>query len=122
MNLVMIGRFKDVKDADRAARMIEDLQGLVRQEVDSGAISLGGESRRFSDAARAKLMELKVWDLGPEELEQFAYELHVQPVGTEIRLTTEESGISGFLKVLLHAGAKIEVFSAHDYPTPEESK
>jgi hypothetical protein len=122
MNLVMIGRFKDAQNAATAARMIEELQDLVQQEVDSGAIALGGDNRRFSDNVRSKLRELKIWDLGPEELEQFAYEVHVNPSDTEIRLTTDESGVSGFLKVLLSAGAKIEVFSAHDYPERESKE
>jgi uncharacterized protein DUF6375 len=119
MNLVMIGRFKDVKDAAITAKKIEDLQVLARQEVDSGAMSLGGETRRFSDEARAKLLELKIWDLGPDELEQFAYEVYLEASEAEIRLTTEESGISGFIKVLIGGGGKVEVFSGHDYPPPD---
>jgi hypothetical protein len=36
--------------------------------------------------------------------------------GDKIILRTDESDVSAFLKVLLDRSARVEVFSAHDYP------
>jgi hypothetical protein len=69
------------------------------------------------DAAREKLLALNIMDLSPAELEQFVYDVNVgRPEGRELRLTTDESDVSGFLKIMIHNGAKVEVFSAHDHP------
>jgi hypothetical protein len=54
--------------------------------------------------------------IGPQEVEQFAYEVGVEFKGNELVLTTEELDISAFLKVMFLKGARIEVYSAHDYP------
>lgn len=116
MNLVMIGHFKEEKNAIKAAEIIDDLRGLAQSELDRGAIALG-RSRRFSDAAREKLLALNIMDLSPAELEQFVYDVSVgRPDGPELRLTTDEADVSGFLKIMIHNGAKVEVFSAHDHP------
>lgn len=34
-------------------------------------------------------------------------------------LTTDESEVSAFLKVMIQKEAKVEVYSAHDYPDTE---
>jgi hypothetical protein len=62
------------------------------------------------------LMRLNIGSIGPQELEQFAYEVYVKVEGSDVVLTTEELDISAFLKVMFHHGARIEVYSAHDHP------
>jgi hypothetical protein len=63
----------------------------------------------------------KVHSIGAAELEQFHYDVHVEHKGNTVTLTTDESEVSAFLKLLIEKGAKVEVYSAHDYPdtTPE---
>jgi hypothetical protein len=47
--------------------------------------------------------------------------VRVETKGNDIVLTTEEIEVSAFLKVLIDHGARVEVYSAHDYPdTPKE--
>jgi len=36
--------------------------------------------------------------------------------GSRIVVTTDELEVSGFLKLMVDKGAKVEVYSAHDYP------
>jgi len=43
----------------------------------------------------------------------------VKVEGSKMILTTDEVDISAFLKVMLDSGARIEVYSAHDYPDTE---
>jgi hypothetical protein len=62
------------------------------------------------------LGKLNVTTIVPAELEQFAYEVSVELQGNDLVLTTEEFDISAFLKVMFLQGARIEVYSAHDYP------
>ena len=62
------------------------------------------------------LKRLDIFTLSAAELEQFFYDVSVQQQGDSIILTTEEDNISAFLKLMIHNGAKVEVYSAHDYP------
>jgi len=39
--------------------------------------------------------------------------------GDKIILTTEESEVSAFFKLMIIKGAKVEIYSAHDYPDAE---
>jgi len=116
MNLVMIGRFKDASDATRAKQAIDRLTDHVYAEVEAGRMEVGQPTGRYDDALRGLLDELGVYGIGPAEFEQFAYIATVSLDGTEVVVETDEIDVSAFLKVLLDKGARVEVFSAHDYP------
>ena len=116
MNLVMIGRFKDASDATRAKQAIDRLTDHVYAEVEAGRMEVGQPTGRYDDAVSVLLGELAVYSIGPAELEQFAYSATVSLDGTEVVLETDEIEVSAFLKVLIDKGARVEVFSAHDYP------
>jgi hypothetical protein len=115
MNLVMIGSFKQVADADEAKMLIEGLAEIARNEPMRSYDDDPHESR-FSNEALEFFRTSKVHTIGPTELEQFNYDVHVELKGTSLVLTTDESDVSGFLKLLIEKGAKVEVYSAHDYP------
>ena len=36
----------------------------------------------------------------------------------QVVITTDEPDVSAFLKLMVDKGARVEVFSAHDYPDP----
>jgi hypothetical protein len=118
MNLVMIGSFKQVADADEAKMLIEGLTEIARNEPMRSFHDDPKESR-FSAEALEFFRTSKVHTIGPSEIEQFNYEVHVEQKGASLVLTTDESEISGFLKLLIEKGAKVEVYSAHDYPDPK---
>jgi hypothetical protein len=42
--------------------------------------------------------------------------------GSSIVVTTDETDVQALLKVLLDKGARIEVYSAHDYPGTGHSR
>lgn len=111
MNLVMIGHFKTSDDADKVHELFDQLADGLRDKID-----VGTSTNRFSDEVDALLRELKCYCLSAFELEQFLYDNSISLEGDKIVLTTEESDVSAFLKLMVLKGAKVEVFSGHDYP------
>lgn len=116
-NLVMIGHFQEVADAKRAEHMLHRLEALVNEEIGAKRMEVGTGVERFSDHVRHVLhTELRLYSVGPTELEQFAYDVRVKRADNDIVITTDEIDVSAFLKVLIDQKAKIEVYSAHYYP------
>lgn len=115
-NLVMIGHFEDATDATKAKEIIETLTHEVAEEQSAGTLNVGSPSDRYSDEMLDLLRRVNINTIGPRELEQFAYDFRVDINGNDLVLTTEEVDISAFLKVMFDKGARIEVYSAHDYP------
>jgi Family of unknown function (DUF6375) len=121
MNLVMIGRFEDARDAEAAKLLIDRLTALVDEEQAAGQLVVGEPQGRFSDKVLDFLSTNNFVILGPDELEQFAYDVRVKHSGKTIELTTDESDVSAFLKVLIDHRARVEVFSAHFHETDKSA-
>ena len=111
MNLVMIGHFKSTEDSKKTYRLIEQLTEGLRDKID-----VGSQRDRFDDDVMDLLKETKCYNLSPIELEQFLYDTSIQLKEEKLILTTDESEVSAFLKLMIENGAKIEIYSAHDYP------
>lgn len=116
MNLVMIGRFKDAGNAAEAKRVIEQLTAQVAAEVEGRRMEIGEHTDRYSDEMLDLLRDLSVHTLGPAELQQFAYDVTTKLDDSQVVVTTDEYDVSAFLKLLIDKGARVEVYSAHDYP------
>lgn len=114
-NLVMIGHFQDAAEATRAKEIIDALTEQVAKDQSNGTLTLGSPSDRYGKEMLDLLGRLNV-SIGPQEVEQFAYEASVRVEGNDLVLTTDELDISAFLKVMVFKGARIEVYSAHDFP------
>jgi len=114
-NLVMIGHFKDAGDALKAKEVIDAISQQVVADEQSGALVVGGHSERFGKEMLALLERLDIRSIGPQELEQFAYDVAVKVDGDKVVVSTEEIDVSAFLKVMFLHGARIEVYSAHDH-------
>ncbi|MCO6457747.1 MAG: hypothetical protein J5I93_20780 [Pirellulaceae bacterium] len=121
MNLVMIGHFKTIDDAKRAKELIDEISAVIGQASPEPMGDLPPSERRFSDEIRQVFEKSRLHTLGPAELEQFLYDIHVELKGSDIVVSTDESEISAFLKVLIENGAKVEIYSAHDYPNENDS-
>ena len=115
MNLVMIGSFKEASDANMAKQLIEELIDHVRNEP---AKSQDDDPRetRFSKAMLDFMVNAGLSTIGASELDQFNYDVHVDINGNKVVLKTDESEVSAFLKLLIEKGARVEVYSAHEYP------
>ena len=62
------------------------------------------------------LRETKFYNVSPSELEHFLYDTSTRVEGDKIILTTEECEVSAFFKLMITKGARVEIYSAHDYP------
>ncbi len=111
MNLVMIGHFKSTEDSQKTYRLIEQLTEGLRDMID-----VGSQRDRFDDDVMGLLKETKCYNLSPFELEQFLYDVSTQVEKKKLILTTDESEVSAFLKLMIDNGAKVEIYSGHDYP------
>lgn len=116
MNLVMIGQFKNVADAEKAKEVIDALTESVMADVETGLLEPGNPPQRYTDRMMELLKNANIYIIGANEIEQFGYEFRLKVDGDKVVLTTDESDVSAFLKVLVHEGAKVEVYSAHEYP------
>jgi len=114
MNLVMIGCFKSEQDAEAVEVLINKLTEKLPDYVD-----VGSYKDSFGDEVLEILKSLDCWSLSPSEIEHFLYEFTLKREGEKLILTSEESDVSAFIKLMMNKGAKVEVFSAHDYPDAE---
>jgi Family of unknown function (DUF6375) len=110
-NLVMIGSFKDVASAEKAKEIIDEITKFV---LDNDADYRGND--HYSEPVMDLLKRVKFHDIAPFELDQFRYDINSKLKDNKIIITTDESDVSAFLKLMINKGARIEVYSAHDYP------
>lgn len=116
MNLVMIGQFVSADDAIEAKEAIDKFKEWVDAEIEAKTLEPGNPPTRYSDKILDFLKDQHQYHIGLFELEQFAYDVNVEVDKDKVVIKTDESDVSAFLKVLLDRGARIEVYSAHDYP------
>lgn len=117
MNLVLIGKFKRAQDAEKTEKEIDKLKAQAAKD-DSDSIPFAKpENQRFSDDMLSLLCSLNVHSLAPSELGQLVSDYRLEREDGRITVTTDEADVSAFLKLFIEAGAKVEVFSAHDYPS-----
>lgn len=114
MNLVMIGHFKSPEDAKKTQKLIEQLSEGLRDKID-----IGTSRDRFGDDVLDLLRESNCYILSPSELEHFLYDTHTRVEEDKIILKTDESEVSAFFKLMITKGARVEIYSADDYPDAE---
>lgn len=122
MNLVMIGHFKEARDAEKAKELIELLTEQVNSEPEAYQREASPHALRFSKAMLDLLSASHLFSIGPGDLEQLLYSARISVDGSSVVITTDEIDVSVFLKVLLDKGARVEVYSAHDYPGTEHGR
>lgn len=116
MNLVLIGKFKQAKDAEAVADVIQKL-GEQASKDDAFAIAHAPpEYQRFSDGMMALVEQFNLYTIAPEELGQFIFEHSLKQDDNTIKISTDEADVSAFIKLFVSRGARVEVYSAHDYP------
>jgi hypothetical protein len=120
-NLVMIGRFENTSDATKVKEIINVLTSQVAKDQANGTLAVGSPTDRYGSEMLDLLGRLNV-SIGPQEVEQFAYEVSIKLEGNDLILTTDELDISAFLKVMFLKGARIEVYSAHDHPDTDHGR
>jgi hypothetical protein len=119
-NLVIVGRFKTATDAN----VVADKIGRLRELADKGNAIRHEEEwdePRFmlTEELLEALMALDMWSFSPSDLESMNYDLSIDTAGDTITVTTDEIEVLGILKLLISGGARVDMYSAHDYPPPE---
>lgn len=110
-NIVLIGRFDDPQAAEAAKEAIDEIKKFV-------AVNQPNEyCDQYSEAEMGLLQSLNFFWVRPGELAQFRYEMHTDLRENEIHTTTEDTEIAVLIKLLISKGAKVEVYSAHNYPS-----
>lgn len=117
MNLVLIGRFKRVQDAEKVEREIDKLSAQVSKDDGHSVSFAEPEHQRFSDEMLSLLRNLNLNTLGPTDLGQLVSEHYLIRKGDLITVTTDEAEVFAFVKLFIERGAKVEIYSAHDYPS-----
>lgn len=120
MNLVMVGRFRDAATAETVIGIIEKLTSALRSEETAGRLTIGEPRDRYSDEVMSLLLDLRIHNLGPAELEQFLYEVTVRRDGDKVVIKTDEIEVQALMKVLLTNGARVQVYSAHEHSDTDD--
>lgn len=110
--LVLVGHFRDADGARLTEDRIRALDDLALKQPEPN-----WEQREewYDEATREALNSLRLWEVGPTDLDNFRYEHGVTRDGNRITITTEEYEIQGLIKVLVLAGARIEVYSHREW-------
>jgi hypothetical protein len=116
-NLVMIGRFKDAASAKEAKAIIDEITHFMMNTDDDYE-----QADSFSDAALDLLRKVKFYSIRATELAQFTYDVRSEVKKDQVVITTDELDVSAFFKLLIDQGARVEVYSAHDYPDTGEGR
>jgi hypothetical protein len=114
-NLVIIGRFKDAGDAQEALGLLEEATEIARADEEDGLLDPSTVSKKFSPRQMA-FFEKRSLPMNYGDPEQLLYDFSAKRDEDRVVITTDEYDVQAMLKVLLHKGAKIEVYSAHDHP------
>ena len=115
-NLMMIGRFKTPEDARAAKVVLERLNDVVESNFDYDRFDTNSMSVFDNGEVRDALSDLEIYYLSPEDLESFSRGHIARREGSNVLLQTEEWDFSGFMRVMVEKGARIEVYSGHFYP------
>jgi hypothetical protein len=113
MDLVLIGTFETVSGAEAAIERMEALKALAEAEWSDD--NWRRQDELMPDTLTAELRKRELYEMGRSDVDIYAYEHSVERKGSTVRVWTDESEVQGFLKVLIHLGARVEVFSRHQW-------
>jgi Family of unknown function (DUF6375) len=113
MDLVLVGMFETVSGAKAAIELMEALKTLAEAEWSED--DWRRQDEHMPDTLTDELMKLKLYEMGRSDVDIYAFEHTIERNGSTVRVWTEESEVQGFLKVLIHRGARVEVFSRHHW-------
>jgi hypothetical protein len=119
-NLVLVGRFTD----ETASRTVEEKYERLTKAASDGLPDTGWDEveARFSDELVDLLKELKPWNMSRSDINGFAYHDAMSRNGATVTVTTEDAEVQGLIKLLIDQGAKVEIYSRHDWTETGEPR
>ena len=112
MDLMLIGTFETATGAETAIERMKTLKTLA--ETHWPGEGWRGDERMPGPLAD-ELARLHLYELGRSDVDIYAFDHSVERRGSAVHVRTEEADVQGFLKVLISLGARVEVFSRHDW-------
>lgn len=110
-SLVMIGHFKDAESVDSFLKELDAIKEQIAKESDGC-----DTADRFPEELLNKLVrqEYKFCsDLAPKDLNDFQMSLNFEKDANDprvVRFSSSDTGWAGLIKMMVNAGARIEVF------------
>ena len=111
--LRIVGTFKTTSDLEETRRIIEELTDeVMKQDVSTQ------QRAQYTDEIMNIVRNHNGYchSLGEEDLMNFTHAHNISYNDKMIEINTDELDIQGLLKVILSNGAKIEIYSKHNYP------
>ena len=112
--IVLVGHFQSPADAEAFNEEYKKIQALAVAhfgEIESDDDKFPDEIFKILYNEKIKFSQITT----PKDLAEFAGEGDTSVSGNDFILTSSEYEWGGTIKMLLMAGAKIELFSRHDY-------
>ncbi|MCG9561123.1 DUF6375 family protein [Vibrio chagasii] len=111
LNLVIVGEFKDAEKAENFEQLVSTIDSFLSSDDSNFEV----DADRYGDEVLEFLRKQNLFCLSPQQLAQFMYDLRIERTGTKITISSDDD-LNAFISLLVHEGAKVECFSAHDYP------
>ncbi|TYT74387.1 DUF6375 family protein [Desulfobotulus mexicanus] len=115
LNLVIIGSFKEEHEAEAFEQLTDKITRFLSENSEFDV-----DADRFDRKTLDFLGKENLFSLTPQQLGHLLYDVHVSRHGKEIRVSSDDD-VNAFVSLLIHKGARVEVFSAHDYPESKKS-
>lgn len=114
LNLVIIGTFKEEHEAEDFEKTTNKITQFLMENSEFDV-----DADRFDRKTLTFLGKENLYSLAPQQLGHLLYDSHVTRDGKEVRISSDDD-VNAFISLLIHQGAKVEVFSAHDFPEEDQ--
>lgn len=111
LNLVIVGEFKDVEKAENFEQLVSTISSFLCSDESNFDV----DADRYGDEVLEFLRKQNLFCFSPQQLAQFMYDQRLERKGSKITISSDDD-LNVFISLLIHEGAKVECFSAHDYP------
>ncbi|EJN3799491.1 hypothetical protein NPZ36_001002 [Vibrio alginolyticus] len=111
LNLVIVGEFKDAEKAENFEQLVSTISSFLCSDESNFDV----DTDRYGDKVLEFLSKQNLFCLSPQQLAQFMYDQSLERKGSKITISSDDD-LNAFISLLIHKGAKVECFSAHDYP------
>ncbi|MGH1439097.1 MAG: DUF6375 family protein [Cellvibrionaceae bacterium] len=115
LNLVIVGCFKEEHEAEEFEILTNKVTSFLHENSEFDV-----EADRFDRKTLDFLGKENLFSLTPQQLGHLLYDVHISREGNEVRISSDDD-VNAFISLLIHKGAKVEVFSAHYYPENEKN-
>jgi len=115
LNLVIIGHFKEEEQAEKFEQLTDRVTNFLTENP-----TFDFQADRYDSNTLDFLGKENLFSLTPQQLGHLVCDVHVTRHEKDIHVRSDDD-VNAFISLLIHQGAKVEVFSSHDYPEENQS-